>query len=143
MDSEGNMKKNWNYRGAYLTVALMLTGAPSLCFAASPAANASAVQVPADDTGRNVRDREEGAKTADQQSNSKADLEITRKIRRAIVEDKSLSTSAHNVKIVTVDGVVTLRGPVVSSEEKASVAAKARKIAGVSNVENQIEVAKP
>jgi hyperosmotically inducible protein len=143
MDSEGNMNNNWNYRSAYLTVALMLTGAPSLCLAASPTATLPEAQVPADDTGRNVRDRAEGAKTADQQSNSKADLEITRKIRRAIVEDKSLSTSAHNVKIVTVDGVVTLRGPVVSSEERASVAAKAKKVAGVGKVENQIEVARP
>jgi hyperosmotically inducible protein len=89
---------------------------PSLCFSADPPTKqAEAQQVPADDTGRNVRDRDENAKTADQQSNSKEDLEITRKIRRALVEDKSLSTSAHNVKIVTVDRVVTLRGPVVSA----------------------------
>jgi hyperosmotically inducible periplasmic protein len=137
------MQKKSKYHGVYLTVALMLAGTPSLCFSADPATKQAESQVPADDTGRNVRDRDENAKTADQQSNSKEDLEITRKIRRAIVEDKSLSTSAHNVKIVTVDRVVTLRGPVLSAKEKASVAAKAEKVAGVSKVENQLEVAKP
>jgi len=100
-------------------------------------------QVPADNTGRNVRDRDDAAKTADQQSNSKQDVEITRAVRRAIVKDKSLSTSAHNVKIITTDGVVTLRGPVTSKEEKANVAAKTRKVAGVSKVENELEVATP
>jgi hyperosmotically inducible periplasmic protein len=137
------MQAKLNYHGAYLTVALMLTSTPSLCFSSDPAAKPGEAQPAADDTGRNVRDREENAKTADQQSNSKGDVEITRKIRHAIVEDKSLSTSAHNVKIVTIDGVVTLRGPVVSDEEKASVATKAKKVAGVSKVENQLEVAKP
>ena len=137
------MQKKSKYHGVYLTVALMLAGTPSLCFSADPATKQAESQVPADDTGRNVRDRDENAKTADQQSNSKEDLEITRKIRRAIVEDKSLSTSAHNVKIVTVDRVVTLRGPVLSAKEKASVAAKAEKVGGVSKVENQLEVAKP
>jgi hyperosmotically inducible protein len=81
--------------------------------------------------------------TADKQSNSRDDLEITRRIRAAIVDDKSLSTSARNVKIVTVDRVVTLRGPVVSAEEKASVADKAKNVAGVSKVDNQLEIAKP
>jgi len=104
------MQKKSKYHGVYLTVALMLAGTPSLCFSADPATKQAESQVPADDTGRNVRDRDENAKTADRQSNSKEDLEITRKIRRAIVEDKSLSTSAHNVKVVTVDRVVTLRG---------------------------------
>jgi hyperosmotically inducible periplasmic protein len=137
------MQTKSNFRGAYLTAVLIFAGTPSLCFSADPAAKQAEAQVPADDTGRNVRDRDENAKTADEQSNSKEDLEITRKIRRAVVEDKSLSTSAHNVKIVTVNRVVTLRGPVVSTKEKASVAAKAEKVAGVSKVENQLEVAKP
>src|SRR5262245_36720308 len=115
------MRVKSNFHGTYLTVALMLAGTPSLCLAADPSAKQVEAQVPADATGRNVRDRDETAKTADQQSNSKDDLEITREIRRAVVEDKSLSTSAHNVKIVTVDGIVTLRGPVVSTKEKANV----------------------
>jgi len=103
----------------------------------------SAMQVPADNTGKNVRDREENAKTADQQSNDQEDLEITRAVRQAIVKDESLSTSAHNVKIITIDGVVTLRGPVVSKAEKTNIGATATKVAGVSRVDNQLEVAKP
>ena|SRR5437773_83241 len=137
------MQTKWHYHGAYLSVALMLTCTPSLCFSADPTTEQAETQATSNDTGRNVRDRDENAKTADQQSNSKDDLEITRKIRRAVVGDESLSTSAHNVKIVTVDRVVTLRGPVVSSKEKVSIAAKAKKVAGVSKVKNQLEVGKP
>jgi osmotically-inducible protein OsmY len=110
---------------------------------AEPAPRSAAEQIPADNTGKNVRDRDESAKTADQQSNTEGDLRITQSIRRMVVDDKSLSTSAHNVKIVTVDGIVTLRGPVVSQEEKTSIAKKATKVAGVRKVENQLEIAKP
>jgi hyperosmotically inducible periplasmic protein len=112
-------------------------------FAADHVASPSGAQYPADNTGKNVRDRGESAVTADQQSNSQGDMNITREIRRQIVNDKSLSTSAHNVKVVTVDGVVTLRGPVVSSKEKTVVAETAKKVAGVNKVDNQLEIAKP
>ena len=111
-------------------------------FAAEPVTRSSS-QVPADNTGKNVRDRDESAVTADQQSNSQGDVKITREIRRQIVNDKSLSTSAHNVKIVTVDGAVTLRGPVVSTKEKTVVAETAKNVAGVNKVDNKLEVAKP
>jgi hyperosmotically inducible periplasmic protein len=93
----------------------------------------------ADNTGRNVRDRGDRP-TAGTQSNARDDVELTRQIRRAITDDDSLSTNAHNVKIITVDGVVTLRGPVDSPTEKASVAAKAGSVPGVKRVDNQIEV---
>jgi osmotically-inducible protein OsmY len=111
--------------------------------AADPGAPPSGAQYPADNTGKNVRDRAESAVTADQQSNSQGDMDITREIRRQIVNDESLSTSAHNIKIVTIDGVVTLRGPVVSAKEKTVVAEAAKKVAGVSKVDNQLEIAKP
>jgi osmotically-inducible protein OsmY len=137
------MQNKWAYHGGCLIAALTLVGTPLLCVAGDAATKQDAAQVPADNTGRNVRDRDENAKTADQQSNSKEDLEITRQIRRAVVKDKSLSTNAHNVKIVTVDRVVTLRGPVANTKEKAAIAAKAEKIAGVQRVDNQLEVAKP
>jgi osmotically-inducible protein OsmY len=122
---------------------IALTCAPLRAVGGEPYAKPAAEQVPADNTGRNVRDRDEASKTADQQSNSEGDLSITQNIRQMIVHDKSLSTSAHNVKIVTVDGVVTLRGPVVNQEEKTSIAKKATQVAGVRKVENQLEVAKP
>jgi osmotically-inducible protein OsmY len=88
----------------------------------------------------NVRDRAPGAMTAGEQSNAKGDVVLTRKIRRAVVKDSSLSMLAHNVKIVTANGNVTLRGPVNSEAEKVAIARKAKAIAGAGNVDNQLEV---
>jgi len=100
-----------------------------------------AQQYPADNSGKNVRDRKDGAPTSGSQSNAKSDVAITQEIRKAVVADKSLSTNAHNVKIITADGVVTLRGPVKSATEKATIEAKAKQAAGVSRVDNQLEIA--
>ena len=69
------------------------------------------------------------------------DRELTRKIRHAIVADKSLSTYAHNIKIITQGGKVTLKGPVRSDDEKTNVIAKATEIAGAGNVTDQVEIA--
>jgi hyperosmotically inducible protein len=80
------------------------------------------------------------ATSAIQQSNSKTDLALTRKIRRAVMRDKSLSTLAHNVKIVSVNGSVTLLGPVDSEAEKDTIASKAQAIAGADKVDNQLVV---
>jgi hyperosmotically inducible periplasmic protein len=93
-----------------------------------------------DNSAVNARDQNSDAMTAGQQSNSKADIELTRQIRRAITKDGSLSTMAHNVKIVSANGEVTLRGPVKTEQEKDMVASKAQAIAGVKNVDNQLEV---
>jgi len=97
-------------------------------------------QTPPDNTKVNARDRAANAKTADKQSNAKADVELTQKIRRAIVDDKALSTYAHNIKVISRDGQVTLKGPVHSAEEKSAVEAKATEIAGTGKVTNQISV---
>ena len=78
--------------------------------------------------------------TAGQQSNANGDVNLTRKIRRAVVKDEALSTMAHNVKIVAVAGHVTLRGPVHSEQEKTVIANKAEAIAGAGNVDNQLDV---
>lgn len=94
----------------------------------------------ADNTGRNVRDRNAQAMTPGDQSESEADRTITQKIRQAIVDDNSLSTNAKNVKIITVNGVVTLRGPVNTDKERNDIAQKIRAISGVKNVDNQLEV---
>ena len=94
-----------------------------------------------DNSGVNVRDRADNAMTAGEQSGSKQDIKLTARIRRAIVKDKSLSMMAHNVKIVSVNGAVTLRGPVKSDQEKARIASKAQAIAGADRVDNQLEVA--
>jgi osmotically-inducible protein OsmY len=101
----------------------------------------SSAAVEADNSGRNVRDRNEGTKTAGDQSENEADRTITQNIRKAITADDSLSTNAKNVKIITDDGTVTLRGPVKNEKEKADIEAKARQIAGVKRVDNQLEIA--
>ena len=91
--------------------AAISSGSATLTLAADPSTKGQAAESAPDNTGRNVRDR--GATlTSGDQSESKADLTTTQKIRQAVMADKSLSMTAHNVKIITVDGVVTLRGPV-------------------------------
>ena len=100
-----------------------------------------AADYPADNSGKNVRDRQDNARTPGDQSNSKSDIAITQEVRKAVVADKALSTNAHNVKIITKNGVVTLRGPVKSPEEKDTIAAMAKQVAGVKNVDNQLEIA--
>ena len=94
----------------------------------------------ADNSARNVRDRNDKTLTPMDQGGSEADRDLTATIRRAIVADDALSTDAHNVKIITQDQVVTLRGPVKSDAEKAAVAAKAQQAKGVKRVDNQLEV---
>lgn len=98
-------------------------------------------QTPADNTKVNQRDRAKDATTADQQKENATDREITQKIRRALMDDKTLSTYAHNVKIVSQDGQVTLKGPVRTADEKKNVEAKAVAVAGSGRVTNQISIA--
>ena len=98
-------------------------------------------QAPPDNTKVNERDRNQAEPTADQQKENSSDRQLTQKIRRAVVEDKSLSTSAHNVKIISQNGTVTLKGPVKSEEEKKTIETKATQIAGQGNVKNELEVA--
>ena len=93
-----------------------------------------------DNSAVNVRDRDPNAMTAGEQSSAKSDVELTREIRQAVVKDDSLSTLAHNVKIVAANGAVTLRGPVNSEQEKVAIASKAQAIAGPNKVDNQLEV---
>lgn len=78
--------------------------------------------------------------TADQQSSAASDRAVTQKIRKALIADKSLSTYAQNVKIITMNGAVTLKGPVKSDEEKQQVASKAAEVVDASKVDNQLTV---
>jgi len=94
----------------------------------------------ADNTKVNQRDKNKAEPTADQQKENQPDRELARQIRRSIVQDKSLSSYAHNVKIIAQNGVVTLKGPVRSDEEKTAVEAKASEIAGADKVTSQLEV---
>jgi hypothetical protein len=122
-------------RFARVTHALLLS---SLC---SLVAVPAIAQAPADNTKVNQRDRADGAVTADQQKENASDLALVKKIRQSLMNDKSLSTYAHNVKVVAQGGQVTLKGPVRSEDEKKSVETKATKIAGAGRVTNEITVA--
>ena len=93
-----------------------------------------------DNTAVNSRDKIAGAMTPDQQSNSPTDVKLASEIRRAVVKDDSLSMLAHNVKIITANGSVTLRGPVQTAAEKTSIADKARALAGPDKVNDELEV---
>ena len=97
-------------------------------------------QTPPDNTKQN---KDQTSPTADQQKMNPADRAITQKIRKAIHEDTSLSTYAHNIKIIAQDGKVTLRGPVRSEDEKSNIEAKAVAVAGQGNVTDQLQIAPP
>jgi hyperosmotically inducible protein len=90
----------------------------------------------ADSTGANKQQ----ATTADQQKETAEDRELAQKIRKSIVGDKSLSTYGHNVKVIVRNGVVTLKGPVQSEDEKKNIGAKAADVAGADKVQNELTV---
>lgn len=94
-----------------------------------------------DNTAVNVRDRQSEAVTPVDQSNNEADLAVTQSIRQAVIADDSLSIAAKNVKIITIGGMVTLRGPVKDAAEKARIEATAKGMPGVIQVDNQLDVA--
>ena len=88
----------------------------------------------------NQRDQNTAEPTADQQKENRSDLEITKEIRRSLTKDKSLSTYAHNVKVIAQNGKVTLKGPVRSDDEKSAVMAKAAQVAGETNINDEMTV---
>ncbi|HMF74082.1 MAG TPA: BON domain-containing protein [Bryobacteraceae bacterium] len=83
----------------------------------------------------------EGATTADQQKMNPEDRDLAKKVRKAITSDKSLSTYAHNVKVIARDGTITLKGPVRTEEEKITLEAKATEVVGAGKVTNELTVA--
>jgi osmotically-inducible protein OsmY len=91
-------------------------------------------------TSKNVRDRNHWKLTAQDQSGAKSDIEITKNLRKAIMAKKGLSTDALNIKIITVNEVLTLRGPVDSEREKELIGAMAKQSCGVRKYTNQLEV---
>jgi hyperosmotically inducible protein len=93
-----------------------------------------------DNTKVSERDKAKSQATADQAKNAATDRDIMQKIRKAVVADKSLSTYGHNVKIISQQGKVTLKGPVHTDEEKKNIEAKAVEVAGAGNVTNMLEV---
>jgi len=125
---------------ALLFSASLLVGGFLVPLGSSAAQTDAGIPPAADNSAMNQRDRGHETLTPIDQSNKPTDVNMTREIRRAIVKDDQLSMDAKNIKI-TVDGAVTLRGPVKTEQEKADIAAKAAQLAGDSNVHNELEVA--
>jgi hyperosmotically inducible periplasmic protein len=94
----------------------------------------------ADNSRMNQQDQSKNQPTADKQKDNRTDQDITRQIRQSIIADKSLSTYAHNVKIITQDGQVTLKGPVRSEDEKQAIASKATAVAGANKVTDDLSI---
>ena len=94
-----------------------------------------------DNTKINQRDRNQNEPTADQQKENGSDRALAQQVRRALVKDKSLSTYAHNIKVIAQNGVVTLKGPVHSDQEKQAIEAKAAEAAGgTDKIKSEIDV---
>jgi hyperosmotically inducible protein len=108
---------------------------------AAPYVIAQTTSAVAPDNAKSNKVDSSNAMTADTQTNNAADLDLTKRIRQSVMADKSLSTYAHNVKIVTVNGSVTLNGVVRSADEKSSIESKAANIAGMNKVTNDLKVA--
>jgi hyperosmotically inducible protein len=122
--------------------ACMLGGAVSIVPSHHAHAQLRVAQAAPDNTGRNVRDTEGSTLTPMDQSEKEADVTLTQRIRQAVMDDDTLSMTAKNIKIITVNGVVTLRGPVDNEQERTRIVAKAEQLAGTKKVDNQLEVKK-
>jgi hyperosmotically inducible periplasmic protein len=118
----------------------MLLFAVALTIVSAAARAQDSAASSADNTKVNQRDKNKAEPTADQQKENQPDRELARQIRRSIIQDKSLSSYAHNVKVIAQNGMVTLKGPVRSDEEKTAVEAKAAEVAGADKVTSQLEV---
>jgi hyperosmotically inducible periplasmic protein len=104
------------------------------------AAGCDNAKADADNTKKNENDDKAGVLTAGDQGESEGDRKITQNIRQGVMGDDTLSMTAKNVKIITVNGIVTLRGPVNTEKEKTDIAAVAQRVEGVKRVDNQLEV---
>jgi hyperosmotically inducible periplasmic protein len=116
----------------------MLIVAQSPAWSQDPPAGSSGA--PADNTAVNARDKQSGTIKSTDQPNNKTDIQLAASVRQAIINDRSLSTSAHNVKLVAASGVVTLRGPVATTAERTRVGDIVSKVAGVTSVDNQLDI---
>jgi osmotically-inducible protein OsmY len=107
----------------------------------TPADKPAGADVAADNTGTNKRDRQAEALTPMDQGESESDRSITQQARQGVVKADEVSVSGKNVKIITNDGVVTLRGPVESAREKKEIAKIVKQVDGVKRIDNELEVA--
>jgi hyperosmotically inducible periplasmic protein len=121
---------------ALIAMAFMVTGAMTR----SHAQNTEPQATSPDNTKMNAQDRDKASPTADQQKDNRSDREITQEIRQSLVKDKSLSTYGHNVKVITQNGQVTLKGPVRSADEKKAIETKAAEVAGENKVTSELNI---
>jgi len=129
------------YKGKRVVVSLLIL----MAFVAAGAmtdgqAQTSEQSTSPDNSKMNAQDRDKTSPTADQQKDNRSDREITRQIRQSLVKDKSLSTHGHNVKVITQNGQVTLKGPVRSDDEKKAIEAKATEVAGEKKVTSELNI---
>jgi osmotically-inducible protein OsmY len=117
-----------------------IVGALSLGLLATPPTVSARSLVQSRPAADNSKVNKQPGSTAEQQDNTKTDLEVTKRIRQELLKDKSLSSYAHNTKVITQAGAVTLRGPVRSSAEKKLVEDIAVRVAGAGNVTNQLTI---
>lgn len=127
---------------ALLPISLSAADAGSTANPAQNKPSATTTAPAPDNSAANTKANSETGITAQEASNAEGDVKLTAKIRQALVKDKKLSTYAHNVKIITENGQVVLKGPVKSEAEKQEVESKAGRIAGVDRVRSELEVAK-
>src|ERR1700693_1276384 len=121
---------------AALSASLLLSG---WTLAGAQDKNQATTPAP-DNTKINQQDPNAAEPPADQQKMNTGDRETTKQIRQAIIKDKSISTYGHNVKVITQNGMVTLKGPVSSEEEQKAIEDKTAEIAGADKITSQLEV---
>jgi osmotically-inducible protein OsmY len=126
-----------NFVSTFLSAGLLL-GMGVLSQAQEP--TSSQAPPTADNTELNKRDQRANEPTADQQKENRSDREITKQIRQSIMQDKSLSTYAHNIKVIVQNGQVTLKGPVRSEDEKKAIETKATEVAGENKVTSELNI---
>ena len=142
-----NAKLKWALIAGVVTCAPMHAVMASDTVNQKATAQANAVDAvkahPADNTARNVRDRNDTTTLPTDQPNNQADIDVAAAVRSAIVGDDSLSMAAHNIKLVAANGVVVLRGPVDSVAEKNKISEIVKGVAGVTSVNNELEIKTP
>lgn len=129
-----------NTKHGYRTILFagtLLLGSGAMMMAQDPAGQNPPAS---DNTQMNQRDRNPNEPTADKQQNNRSDRDITQQIRKSITSDKSFSEYARNVKVITQNGQVTLKGPVRTDDEKTAVEGKAKAVAGDGNVTSDLTV---
>jgi hypothetical protein len=131
---------NIAFRLALLTCLLAGMGTLASAQDNSPQTPPDNTQTPPDNTKVNQRDKDQTEPTADQQKENQSDRDIAQQIRKSVMDDKSLSTYAHNVKIIAQNGMVTLKGPVTSDDEKKAIETKAAAVVGQDKVTSELEV---